>query len=171
MGTKAELADAAVKLGVMRGDIVDASIKSEEARTQLFNPTEELIGANEDIAVLEGLYRQRDFQDYVAIQSNKDRTLMQKLNAMTSGEGQLKRLAQKLFHIQILKPHLIKLSVKHICKKTYSATSMARVMDLHHGFNLYRLDSFRLLEPAYLGHERLLWSSSSVRRVFCQIEK
>jgi hypothetical protein len=171
MGTKAELADAAAKLIVMRGDIVDASIEIEEARTQLFNTTGELIGANDDIAVLEGLYRQRDFQDAVASQSNEDRTLMQKLNAMTSGDGKWKRLAYQLFNIQILKPHLIKLSVKNIREKTYTATSMARVMDLHHGFNLCGLDAFRLVEPAYLGHERLLWSSSSVKRVFRQIEK
>jgi chromosome segregation ATPase len=170
MGTKAELADAAAKLIVMRGDIVDASIEIEEARMQLFNTTGELIGANDNIAVLEGLYRQRDFQDSVTSQSNEDRTLMQKLNAMTSGDGKWKRLAHQLFNIQIL-PHLIKLSVENIREKTYTVTSMVRVMDLHQGFNLCRLDAFRLVEPAYLGHERLLWSSSSVKRVFRQIEK
>jgi hypothetical protein len=90
MGTKAELADAAAKLIVMRGDIVDASIEIEEARTHIFNTTGELIGANDDIAVLEGLYRQHDFQDAVASQSNEDITLMQKLNAMTSGYGKWK---------------------------------------------------------------------------------
>jgi hypothetical protein len=130
-----------------------------------------LIGANEDFTVLEVLYRQRDFQDSVASQSNENRTLMQKLNEMTSGDGKWKRLAQQLFHIQILKPHLIKLSVKLIREKIYTATSMARVMDLHHGFNLCGLDAFHLVEPAYLGHERLLRSSSSVKRVFRQIKK
>jgi hypothetical protein len=83
---------------------------------------------------------------------------MQKLNAMTSGDGKWKRLAQQLFNIQIIKPHLMKLSVKNIHEKTYTATSMARVMDLHHGVNLCGLDAFRLVEPAYLGHEHLLWS-------------
>jgi recombinational DNA repair ATPase RecF len=87
MVTKAKLADAAAKLIVMRGDIVDASIEIEEARPQLFNTTGELIGANDNIAALEGLYRQRDFQDPVASQSTEDRTLMQKVNAMTSGDG------------------------------------------------------------------------------------
>jgi hypothetical protein len=130
-----------------------------------------LIGANDDIAVLEGLYCQRDFQDAVASQSNEDRTLMQKLNAMKIGDGKWKRLAYQLFNIQILKPHSIKLSAKNILEKTYTATSMARVMDLHHGFNLCGLDAFRLVEPAYLGHKHLIWSSSSVKRVFCQIEK
>jgi hypothetical protein len=62
MGTKAELADAAAKLIAMRGDISNASIEIEEARTQLFNTTGEMIGANEDIAVLDILYRQSDFQ-------------------------------------------------------------------------------------------------------------
>jgi hypothetical protein len=72
MGTKAELADAAENHIVMRGDIVNASIEIEEDRTQLFNTTGELIGTNDDIAVLEGLHRQRDFQDAVASQSNED---------------------------------------------------------------------------------------------------
>jgi hypothetical protein len=49
---------------------------------------------------------------------------------------------------------LIKLSVKNIRERTYTATSMARVMDLHHGFNLCGLDAFRFVEPTYLGHER-----------------
>jgi hypothetical protein len=53
MVTKAELVDAAAKLIVIRGDIVDASIEIEEAQTQLFNTTGELIGVNDDIAVLD----------------------------------------------------------------------------------------------------------------------
>jgi hypothetical protein len=44
-------------------------------------------------------------------------------------------------------------------------------MDLHHGFNLCSLDAFRLVEPAYIGTQRLLWSSSSVKRVYRQIGK
>jgi hypothetical protein len=93
MVIKAELADATAKLIVMRGDIFNASIEIEEARRQLFNKTGELVGANDDIAVLEGLYRQSDFQDSVASQSNEDPTLMQKLNAMTIGDEKWKRLA------------------------------------------------------------------------------
>jgi hypothetical protein len=156
--TKAELADASANLIVMRCDIVDASIEIEEARTQLFNTTGELIGANDNIAVLEGLYRQHYFQDYIASQSNEDRTLMQNLNAMTSGDGKWKRLAHQFFNIQILKLHLITLSVKHIHEKTYTWTSMARVMDLHHGFNLCIASwSLRILvTSAYFGLHPLL---------------
>jgi hypothetical protein len=72
--------DATAKLIAMRGDIVNAFIEIEEARMQLFSATSELIGANNNIAVLEGLYRQHDFQDSVASQSTEDRTLMHKLN-------------------------------------------------------------------------------------------
>jgi hypothetical protein len=90
MGTKAELADVAAKLIFMIGDIADASIEIEETRAQLFNTTGELISAKYGIAVLEGLYRQRDFQDSVTSQSNEDRTLMQKLNARTSVNGKWK---------------------------------------------------------------------------------
>jgi hypothetical protein len=62
MGTKAELVDATAKLIVTRGDIMDAAIEIEQARTQLFNTTAELIGANDNIAVLEVLYCRRDFR-------------------------------------------------------------------------------------------------------------
>jgi hypothetical protein len=48
---------------------------------------------------------------------------------------------------------------------------MARVMELHHGFNLCGLDNMHLTEPAEIGAECLLWSSSSVKRVFINIEK
>jgi hypothetical protein len=47
---------------------------------------------------------------------------------------------------------------------------MARVMDLHHGFNLSGLDAFRLVEPNNMGDKRLLCFSSSVKRVFGKIE-
>jgi hypothetical protein len=48
---------------------------------------------------------------------------------------------------------------------------MARVMDLHHVVNLSSgLNVFCLVEPDYMGEKRLLWSSSSVKRVFRKIE-
>jgi hypothetical protein len=44
-------------------------------------------------------------------------------------------------------------------------------MDLHHGFSLCDIYACRLVEPAYLGSEHLLWYSSSVKRVYREIEK
>jgi hypothetical protein len=75
-----------------------------------------------------------------------------------------------LFRIQVLRPHIIEHSVTHIRDNTYIAKSMARVMDMHHGFKLSGLDAFRLVEPNYMGEKRLLWSASSVKRVFRKIE-
>jgi hypothetical protein len=53
----------------------------------------------------------------------------------------------------------------------YTAKSSGRMLDLHHGFNLCVLDAFHLVEPAYIGTHSLLWSSSSAKCVFHQIEK
>jgi hypothetical protein len=46
-----------------------------------------------------------------------------------------------------------------------------RVVDIHHRLNLCGLDNLRLIEPAELGAERLMWSSSSAKRVFTKIEE
>jgi hypothetical protein len=64
-----------------------------------------------------------------------------------------KNISHEQFRIKILKPHLVKMAVDHIRDTTYAATSVARVMDLHHGFKINGLDSFRLLGPAHLGEK------------------
>jgi hypothetical protein len=79
-------------------------------------------------------------------------------------------MAQELFRILLLRPHIIEHSVTHIRNNTYTDKSMARVMDLHHGFKLYGHDAFRPVEPNYMGEKRLIWSSSSVKRVFRKME-
>jgi hypothetical protein len=99
-------------------------------------------------------------------ETNAERSLYQKLNPWANGIGKWKKIAKYLFGIQVLRPHIIEHSVTHICDNTYTAKSMARVMDLHHGFNLNGLGTFRLVEPNYMGEKRLIWSSSSVKRVF-----
>jgi predicted nucleic acid-binding Zn-ribbon protein len=170
LGTKQELADAAAGLIVARSAVLDAAIDIDEARKEVFETSAELLSANDDIAILEGLYRRRDFQETMEAEANAGRSLFQKLNSWANGTGKWKRIAQELFRIQVLRPHIIEHSVTHIRDNTYTAKSMARVMDLHHGFNLSGLDAFRLVEPNYMGEKRLLWSSSSVKRVFRKIE-
>jgi hypothetical protein len=169
-GINEELA-AAAELILARGNVVEAAIDIEEAKNQLFHITSELIGANDDIGILEGLYRCRDFQDNVAEQTEGSQSLFQKLNGWAIEQGERKRMARQLFQIEILRPHFIKMSFNNIRQNTYTPKSIARVMDLHQGFNLCGLDAFRFVEPAYVGPERLLWSLSSVKKVYGEIEK
>jgi hypothetical protein len=44
-------------------------------------------------------------------------------------------------------------------------------VDLHHGFNLCRIDQLRLVEPAYFNDECMLWSSSCAKKDHRAIEK
>jgi chromosome segregation ATPase len=136
LGTKQELADAAAGLIVARSAVIDAAIDIDEARKEVFETSAELLSANDDIAILEGLYRRRDFQETMEAEVNTGRSLFQKLNSWANGAGKWKRIAQELFRIQVLRPHIIEHSVTHIRDNTYTAKSMARVMDMHHGFNL-----------------------------------
>jgi hypothetical protein len=53
----------------------------------------------------------------------------------------------------------------------YTERSLARAMDLHHGFNLCGLDYLRLVEPAYFRDGRMLWSSSHVKKEHRAIDK
>jgi hypothetical protein len=165
------LAAAAAEFIAARGQVVEAAMDIEQASNQLFNTTSELIEANDDIHTLQGLNQRRDFQEVLAREREEDRTLLQNLYSWTSGEGKWKKLPCQLFSIQILGPHFIKLSFTRIRENTYTAKSIARVMGMHHGFKLCGLDAVSLVEPACIGDQRLMWSSSSVKRVFRMIEK
>jgi hypothetical protein len=112
----------------------------EQAKNQLFNTTAELIGANDDIEIIEGLLKHSDFQETLAREREEDKSLLQKLNSWMSGEGKWKKLPYWLFRTQILRPQLIKMSVTHIRYKAYTAKSIARVVDMHYGFNLNNIE-------------------------------
>jgi SMC interacting uncharacterized protein involved in chromosome segregation len=62
LGMKQELAYAAAGLIVARSAVLDAAIDIDEARNAVFETSAELLSANDDIAILEGLYQRRDFQ-------------------------------------------------------------------------------------------------------------
>jgi hypothetical protein len=96
---------------------------------------------------------------------------MQKLNDWRSGAGKWKNIYPELFRIQILKPHLVKLPVNHTRNTTFTSKYAARVMDLHHGFNINDVDYLCLVEPAYLGEKWLIWSSSVIKCVYRQVER
>jgi hypothetical protein len=141
---------------VARSTVLDAAIDIEEARNEVFETSAELLSANDDIAILEGLYQRRDLQETMEAEANAGRLLFQKLNSWANGADKWKRIANEFFRIQVLRPHIIEHSVTHIHDNTYTAKYMARVMDLHHVFNLSGLDAFRLVEPNYMGEKRLL---------------
>jgi hypothetical protein len=61
-----------------------------------------------------------------------------------------KKIGHWFFIMQVLRPHLIKLSVNHIHEHTHTSKCMTRLMDLHHGFNLRGLNNFCLVEHGYL---------------------
>jgi hypothetical protein len=82
---------------------------------------------------------------------------------------QMEENSKRVVQNKLLRPHIIEHSVTHIRDNTYTARSMARVMDLHHVFNLSGLNAFRLVEPNYMDEKRLTRSSSSVERVFRKI--
>jgi hypothetical protein len=82
-----------------------------------------------------------------------------------------KEIGKQIFHLQVLKLHLLRHAVTHIKQKMYTARSLARVVDLHHGSSLRGLDHLRLLEPTYLLDEHIMWSSSRVKKEHRAIEK
>jgi hypothetical protein len=170
LGTKQELVDAAAELIVARSVTLDAAIDIDEASNKVFETSAELLAANDDITILEGLYQRRDFQETMEAEANEGRSLYQKLNLWANGTEKWKRIAKELFRIQVLRPHIIEHSVTHIHDNMYTPKYTTRVMGLHHGLNLRGLDAFRLVDPNYMGEKRLLWSSSSVKRVFRKIE-
>jgi chromosome segregation ATPase len=87
LGTKQELADAVTELIVARSVVLDAAIDIDEARNQLFETSAELLAANDDIAILEGLYQRRDIEEMMEAEANEGRSLYQKLNSWANGTG------------------------------------------------------------------------------------
>jgi predicted component of type VI protein secretion system len=57
LGTKQELADSSAGLIVARSAVLDAAIDIDEARNEVFETSDELLSANDDIAILDGLYQ------------------------------------------------------------------------------------------------------------------
>jgi hypothetical protein len=165
-GTKQELADSATDLILARIVILDVAIDIDEERNQVLETSAKLLAANDDIAILKGLYQCNDFQETMEEEVNEGRPLYQKINSWANDTCKWKRIAQELFRIQLLRPHIIDHYVTHIRDNTYGGKSMTIVMDLYHGFNLSGIDVFCLVEPNYIDDNRLLWSSSSVKRVF-----
>jgi hypothetical protein len=129
------------------------------------------MAVQEDNHVLNGMHINSELEISLDDQHESERDVQSRLADADKRSGKWKRISQRLFHNIVLKPLLIQLTVKHIHYSVYTAHSMTRVMDLHHGFNLCGLENMRLIELAELGVERLLWSSSSVKRVFTKIEK
>jgi hypothetical protein len=150
-------------LSVARAEVEDSAMEVEQAQKQFFETIADLIAANDDIDVLQGLYSHHGCQEKMARHIHDNRSLLQKLNAWRSGAGKWKRIPRELFRIKILQPHLVKLAVDHIRDTTYTSTYVSRVMDLHHGFNGNGFDNIRLVEPYYLGYKRLMRSSSMIK--------
>jgi recombinational DNA repair ATPase RecF len=72
-GTKDQLARAAAKLIAARDDAVNSAMEVEEAKKQLFETTADIIAANDDIEVLQGLYHHHDCQDEIMRNTDGDR--------------------------------------------------------------------------------------------------
>jgi chromosome segregation ATPase len=73
LGTKQEFADAAAGLIVACSAVLDAAIDIDEARNEVFETSAELLSANDDIAILEGLYQRRNFQENMEAEANAGR--------------------------------------------------------------------------------------------------
>jgi hypothetical protein len=112
LGRKQELVDAAVGLIVACSAVLDASIDIYEARNEVFETSAELLSANDDIAILEGLYQRRDFQETMDAEANAGQSLFQKLHSWANGAGKWKRISKELFRIQVIRPHVIPASPK-----------------------------------------------------------
>jgi hypothetical protein len=75
LGTKQELVDAAAGMIVARSAVLDAAIDIDEARNEVFETSAELLAANDDIVILEGLYQRHDFQETMEAEVNAGRSL------------------------------------------------------------------------------------------------
>jgi hypothetical protein len=95
----------------------------------------------------------RDLEDHRI----DERDLQMTLGGSDKGKGKWKKINEKLFKSRILKPLLIALTFKYIRSDVYTAHSMARVMDLHHDFNLWGLDNLMNIDHTVTRAERLLW--------------
>jgi hypothetical protein len=69
--TKQELANAAAGLILAQSVVLDAAIDIDEAMNQVFETSAELLPANDDITILEGIYQCRDFQETIEAESNE----------------------------------------------------------------------------------------------------
>jgi hypothetical protein len=129
--------------------ILETALFAEQKNEKLFETSNNLMVSNEEIKILKGMSILKDMQSTIEDDKKQNKSLKEKVGSLVKGNGKWKVIGKQLFHLQVLKPHLIIHAVTHIKKIVYTARSQAHIMDIHHGFNLCRLKHLRLVEPAY----------------------
>jgi hypothetical protein len=166
------------QLDMMVSELVVAiNILSETAlfvelvKEELFETPTNLMLSNEYVTILNGMIILKDMQSIIEDKKKQKKSLKEKVGSLVKGNRKWKGIGKQLFHLQVLKPNLMRHAVTHIKKKVYTTCSLDRVMDPHRGFNLCVLDHLRLVEPAYFRDERMLWLSSRVKKEHIAIDK
>jgi hypothetical protein len=166
-----QLAMMASELVVARNMLSETALFAELTKEELLETSTNLMALNEDATILNGMAILKDMQSTIEDEKKQKKSLKEKVGSLVKGNGKWKEIGKHLFHLQVLKPHLLHHAVTYIKQKVYTARSLARVMDLHHGFNLCGLDHLRLVEPAYLRDDLMLQSSSGAKKEHRVIEK
>jgi hypothetical protein len=166
-----QLVMMASELVVARNRLSETDLFAELTKEELFETSTNLMASHKDATILNGMAILKDIQSTIEDEKNHKKSLKEKVWSLVKGNGKWKEIGKQLFHLQVLKHHLLLHAVTHIKQNLYTTRSLARVMDLHNGFKLCRLDHLRLVEPAYLRDERMMWSSSCVKKEHRAIEK
>jgi hypothetical protein len=135
-----QLAMMSSELVVARNMLSETALFAELMKEDLFEMSTNLMASNEDATILNGMAILKDMRSTIEDDKKQKKSLNEKVGSLVEINGKWKEIVKQLFHLQVLKPHLILHAVTHIKQKVYTACFLARVVDLHHGLNLCGLD-------------------------------
>jgi hypothetical protein len=92
------------------------------------------------------------------------------LDIIRKGRGKWVTVALELFDVKHLKGYFLKKSARYIPENIYTARTIGRIIDLNHGINLGGIYALRNDEAGRSTHQKLLWSSGTIKACYRDIE-
>jgi hypothetical protein len=97
--------------------------------------------------------------------------IMMHLNIIRKGRDKWGNMALELFNDKHLKGYFLNKSARYICENISTARTIGRIIDLNHVINLSGIDAIRTAEDGRPAHQKLLWSSGTIRTCYRDIER
>jgi hypothetical protein len=131
--TEEDIAKLSIALIVARKLVSENALFAEHVKEELYLTATDLMAVNEETAILKGMSLITEMQATLDDDASQKKSLRAKVGSLAKGARKWKGISKQL---SVLKSYLIRHTATHIKKNAYTAESIARVMDLHHGFNV-----------------------------------
>jgi hypothetical protein len=97
----------ASKLVVARNMLSETSRFAEPMKEELFETSTNLMASNEDATIMKRMAILKDTQSTIEDEKKHKKSLKENMGSLVKGNGRWKYIGKQLFHLQVLKPHIL----------------------------------------------------------------